>query len=228
MAVTFGTWTNPPHDSNACVVCDFWKRVDKKVENLMTSDSVKGEPKGFQPGEAPKGQKYACSVHGELGYDPTGHELCGRNKGQEGLRPCPFCGDNRVEFNSGYVCYRVDCGGRGPMYSDPEKALERWDGAYCWTALSQAQKERDESGEELVRRRQAMTIIEGHGDALDVVEKLAESEKARKEAEEKLSIAREAFESCVQNCGSCDEVTPCGNCERIGEALEKLAAKELK
>lgn len=53
------------------------------------------------------------------------------------LMPCPFCGDKRSEFNNGYKCYRVDCGGAGPTYSDPEKALDRWNNAYCWKQLAE-------------------------------------------------------------------------------------------
>lgn len=57
---------------------------------------------------------------------------------EQELKPCPFCGDHRVEFNHGYKCYRIDCGGTGPTYSDSSKALEKWNSAYCWKELDEA------------------------------------------------------------------------------------------
>lgn len=62
------------------------------------------------------------------------------NMADDKLKPCPFCGDKRTEFNSGYKCYRTDCGGAGPMYSDPEKALDKWNNAWAHKRIAELER----------------------------------------------------------------------------------------
>lgn len=83
--------------------------------------------------------------------------------GTNDLKPCPFCGDTRTEFNSGYRCYRIDCGAAGPMYSDPEKTLDRWQNAYCWNEISSLRSQLSSAEAKLKVAVEALERIGGPG-----------------------------------------------------------------
>ena len=51
------------------------------------------------------------------------------------LRPCPFCGGLNIRLAVGVGCKNDLCAAQGPMFSDKDVGLEKWNSAWCWKEI---------------------------------------------------------------------------------------------
>lgn len=62
---------------------------------------------------------------------------------KETLRPCPFCGEFNIRLQVGVGCRNDFCSAQGPMFSDKDIGLDKWNSAYCWKELDSFRAENE-------------------------------------------------------------------------------------